>query len=111
MIDSVPGGLEGLQRQLAFKEHNSANGDSVVPTAGISRTLYNRVLNRGNTKSPIFKTRQNAQVTSSTSTTPSYKSSIRNRGGPQNQGLEALDEVSNLKKEKPQYVTIHRERY
>ncbi|XP_018916542.2 uncharacterized protein Cht6 isoform X2 [Bemisia tabaci] len=78
------GGVAELEKQLNLESgHNSD-----VTTPAISRTLYNKVLNTA---------------------TPRYQSKFRNGPGPQNEGLKP-DLSAASRKEKPQYVTIRRER-
>nr|QLI34032.1 chitinase 6-1 [Sogatella furcifera] len=80
------GGVAELEKQL---EHN---GGSVVTNSPISKTLYNKVLTPGKFQSP-------------------YRNGP---SGPQNEGLPSpspgQDDSPYSRREKPQYVTIRRER-
>nr|XP_031835642.1 mucin-5AC-like [Nomia melanderi] len=94
------GGIEELEKQLFHQEkstdESSTSKEHATP-ATISRTLYERVLNR-----------QSGKTTSRTRTsgTSSY---ANGPGGAQFEGLDELPEVKSLRRaQKPQYVTIER---
>ncbi|KAJ9601579.1 hypothetical protein L9F63_000322, partial [Diploptera punctata] len=95
------GGVEQLEKHLHLQDSDKDTKSGQVTTSGFSRSLYDRVLNRAtNNKAP-----------SADSTTPRYSSVYRNRPiKPQNEGLDGLEEVKSLRWEKPQYVTIKRDR-
>jgi len=88
-----------LERQLLLQEKNSdtrSDSESVTP-ATISRSLYERVLNRQ-------ANRIGRPVLSSSET--SY---VNGPGRAQFEGLDDIPEVKNLRRsQKPQYVTIER---
>ncbi|XP_069690493.1 uncharacterized protein Cht6 isoform X3 [Periplaneta americana] len=98
------GGIEQLEKQLHLQDSDQGSPSGPVTTSGFSRSLYDRVLNRNSN-------RANSPASDSLPTTPRYTSLYRNRPvKPQNEGLEGLDEVKALRREKPQYVTIKRNR-
>ncbi|XP_050522808.1 serine-rich adhesin for platelets isoform X2 [Daktulosphaira vitifoliae] len=78
------GGVAELEKQLNLKD-----GDTEVTTPTISKTLYNKVL-----KNPANR----------------FQSRYVNGPGPQSNGLEVKDDTPDYKKDKPQYVTIRRQR-
>ncbi|CAL7941012.1 unnamed protein product [Xylocopa violacea] len=96
------GGLEELEKQLLLQDKNSedtvnSNNESATP-ATISRTLYERVLNRQASKTT------NKQRASTTNT--NY---ANGPGKSQFEGLDEVPEVKTLRRsQKPQYVTIER---
>ncbi|XP_024222258.1 mucin-4 [Bombus impatiens] len=101
MLIKKAGGIEQLEKQLLLQDKNadnSANSGSVNATpATISRTLYERVLNR-----------QAGKVTNKqrTSTNTNY---ANGPGSAQFEGLDEVPEVKSLRRsQKPQYVTIER---
>ncbi|XP_046596940.1 mucin-4 [Neodiprion lecontei] len=133
LIDLIKkaGGLEELEKQLHLQGKGSesnvrtgsaTNKTSSTPTT-ISRSLYERVLNRqaansGNTlfrrttASPITVTKK---ITETLDSQPSViqrsKPSFRNGPGQaQFEGLDDVPEVKSLRRERPQYVTINRQR-
>lgn len=95
------GGIEELEKQLLLQEKNSdiRSGTESVTPATISRSLYERVLNRqasriGNQR-PILSS--------------SETSYVNGPGRAQFEGLDDIPEVKSLRRsEKPQYVTIER---
>ncbi|XP_025262174.1 mucin-3A isoform X2 [Camponotus floridanus] len=103
LIDLIrkAGGIEQLEKQLLFQEKNSglkSDIANVTPTT-ISRSLYERVLNRQTTNKL-----SNKPVLSSSET--SY---VNGPGRAQFEGLDDIPEVKNLRRsQKPQYVTIER---
>ncbi|XP_076757244.1 uncharacterized protein LOC143427196 [Xylocopa sonorina] len=96
------GGLEELEKQLLLQEKNTedtvnSNNENATP-ATISRTLYERVLNRQASKTT------NKQRGSTTNT--NY---ANGPGKAQFEGLDEVPEVKTLRRsQKPQYVTIER---
>lgn len=125
-----PGGIEELEKQLNLQSKGSESSaksgttkdrDDVTP-ASITRSLYERVLNRkANSGTTLFPRTTTSPITTSTETperlypqasvSQRSKSSFRNGpGGSQFEGLDDLPEVKSLRREKPQYVTINRQR-
>lgn len=123
------GGIEQLEKHLlrnkdgsiTLKE-NFSNGAPTTPST-ISKSLYDRVLNRPETLGTFSRNRFSAakvQTTESPVTDDSssqtgsskYSSVLRgnSRQGPQNEGLEKLPEFDGFLKERKQYVTINRNR-
>nr|CAD7423341.1 unnamed protein product [Timema monikensis] len=98
------GGIEQLEKQLQAQEKNSAGAPG-----GISKSLYERVLSRNvnrnnNDRGPTVLSRS---TTVSPDASTRYTSIFRNRPlGPQNEGLEEIPS----RFERPQYVTIKRDR-
>lgn len=99
------GGLEQLEKQLLLQDKNSnessasSGGESATP-ATISRTLYERVLNRQAGK---VTSRQRASTNTNFANGP---------GRAQFEGLEEVPEVKGLRRsQKPKYVTIERPKY
>ncbi|XP_046825327.1 mucin-5AC-like isoform X3 [Vespa crabro] len=95
------GGIEELEKQLHLQEKGSSatsNNDPVTP-ATISRTLYERVLNR-----------QASKIINSNVSGSSEKNNYKNGPGrAQFEGLDEIPEVKSLRRiQKPQYVTIER---
>lgn len=90
-----------MEKQLLFQEKNSglkSDTANVTPTT-ISRSLYERVLNRQTTNKL-----SNKPVLSSSET--SY---VNGPGRAQFEGLDDIPEVKSLRRsQKPQYVTIER---
>ncbi|XP_027843401.2 LOW QUALITY PROTEIN: mucin-5AC [Aphis gossypii] len=78
------GGVAELEKQLNIKD-----GSTEVTTPAISKSLYNKVL-----KLPSNR----------------FQSSYINGPGPQSEGLDNKDDNIDYKKDKPQYVTIRRQR-
>ncbi|XP_026815829.1 flocculation protein FLO11-like isoform X2 [Rhopalosiphum maidis] len=78
------GGVAELEKQLNIKD-----GSTEVTTPAISKSLYNKVL-----KLPSNR----------------FQSSYINGPGPQSEGLDNKDDSIDYKKDKPQYVTIRRQR-
>lgn len=99
------GGIEQLEKQLLLQDKNSnessasSGGESATP-ATISRTLYERVLNRQAGK---VTSRQKASTNTNFANGP---------GRAQFEGLEEVPEVKGLRRsQKPKYVTIERPKY
>lgn len=99
------GGIEQLEKQLLLQDKNSnessasSGGESATP-ATISRTLYERVLNRQAGK---VTSRQRASTNTNFANGP---------GRAQFEGLEEVPEVKGLRRsQKPKYVTIERPKY
>ncbi|XP_018345054.1 PREDICTED: serine-rich adhesin for platelets-like [Trachymyrmex septentrionalis] len=103
LIDLIKkaGGIEELEKQLLFQEKSSdtkSDSESVTP-ATISRSLYERVLNRQTNRIGNHR-----PVLSSSET--SY---VNGPGRAQFEGLDDIPEVKSLRRsQKPQYVTIER---
>ncbi|KYM85390.1 Chitotriosidase-1 [Atta colombica] len=98
---SKPRGIEELEKQLLFQEKNSdtKSGSESVTPATISRSLYERVLNRQTNRIGNHR-----PVLSSSET--SY---VNGPGRAQFEGLDDIPEVKSLRRsQKPQYVTIER---
>lgn len=123
------GGIEQLEKHLLRNKDGSItlkeNFSSGAPTtpSTISKSLYDRVLNRPETLGTFSRNRFNAVKVQSTETTVAedsssqvgnskYSSVLRgnSRQGPQNEGLEKLAEFDGFLKERKQYVTINRNR-
>nr|CAD7599878.1 unnamed protein product [Timema genevievae] len=106
-ITAATRGIEQLEKQLQAQEKNSAGAPG-----GISKSLYERVLSRNvnrnnNDRGPTVLSRS---TTVSPDASTRYTSIFRNRPiGPQNEGLEGLEETPS-RFERPQYVTIKRDR-
>ncbi|XP_018378075.1 PREDICTED: uncharacterized threonine-rich GPI-anchored glycoprotein PJ4664.02-like [Trachymyrmex cornetzi] len=103
LIDLIKkaGGIEELEKQLLFQEKNSdtKSGSESVTPATISRSLYERVLNRQTNRIGNHR-----PVLSSSET--SY---VNGPGRAQFEGLDDIPEVKSLRRsQKPQYVTIER---
>jgi len=97
----ILGGIEELEKQLLFQEKNSdtKSGSESVTPATISRSLYERVLNRQTNRIGNHR-----PVLSSSET--SY---VNGPGRAQFEGLDDIPEVKSLRRsQKPQYVTIER---
>lgn len=97
----ILGGIEQLEKQLLLQEKSSdtTSGSANVTPAAISRSLYERVLNR-----QTNKVASQRPVLSSSET--SY---VNGPGRAQFEGLDDIPEVKNLRRsQKPQYVTIER---
>lgn len=99
------GGIEQLEKQLLLQDKNSneslanSGGESATP-ATISRTLYERVLNRQAGK---VTSRQRSSANTNFANGP---------GRAQFEGLEEVPEVKGLRRsQKPKYVTIERPKY
>ncbi|XP_043270406.1 serine-rich adhesin for platelets-like [Venturia canescens] len=126
LIDLIKkaGGIEQLEKQLLYQDKNSGaisestaeNGKSTPAT--ISRSLYERVLNRQATRIAggflgSFSTTQTSkspEVERSTSKN-SRTGFINGPGGAQFEGLDQVPEVKTLRRTtKHQYVTIERQR-
>ncbi|XP_076634201.1 uncharacterized protein LOC143348167 isoform X2 [Colletes latitarsis] len=94
------GGIEELEKQLFIQNKSSdetSSGNEPVTPATISRTLYERVLNRQAGKS-VGRQR-----------TSTNKNRANGPGGAQFEGLDEVPEVKTLRRTyKPQYVTIER---
>ncbi|KAM8718616.1 hypothetical protein ACLKA7_001344 [Drosophila subpalustris] len=130
------GGVEQLEKHLlqnkdgsiTLKENSSSGGAQTTPST-ISKSLYDRVLNRPGTFSSFTRNRINAsnqqftqtQTTESINVAVAGDSSSRNnyskyssvlrgnsRQGPQNEGIEKIAEFDGFLKERKQYVTINR---
>lgn len=97
----MTGGIEQLEKQLLFQDKNAdtTSGSKNVTPATISRSLYERVLNRQASKiasqHPVFSS--------------SEISYVNGPGRAQFEGLDEIPEVKNLR-QKHQYVTIERSR-
>lgn len=90
-----------MEKQLLLQEKNSdiRSGSENVTPATISRSLYERVLNRQ-------ASRIGNQRPMLSSSETSY---VNGPGRAQFEGLDDIPEVKNLRRaEKPQYVTIER---
>lgn len=90
-----------MEKQLLLQEKNSdaRSGSESVTPATISRSLYERVLNR-----QASRISNQRPILSSSET--SY---VNGPGRAQFEGLDDIPEVKNLRRaEKPQYVTIER---
>lgn len=105
MLIKKAGGIEQLEKQLLLQDKNSnessanSGGESATP-ATISRTLYERVLNRQAGK---VTSRQRASTNTNFANGP---------GRAQFEGLEEVPEVKGLRRsQKPKYVTIERPKY
>jgi len=100
--DSIAHDIEQLEKQLLFQEKNSdvtSNSETAVTPAAISRTLYERVLNRQ-------ANRIGNQRPALSSSETSY---VNGPGRAQFEGLDDIPEVKSLRRsQKPQYVTIQR---
>ncbi|XP_043798177.1 mucin-12 isoform X3 [Apis laboriosa] len=99
------GGIEQLEKQLLLQDKNSnessanSGGESATP-ATISRTLYERVLNRQAGK---VTSRQRSSTNTNFANGP---------GRAQFEGLEEVPEVKGLRRsQKPKYVTIERPKH
>ena len=99
------GGIEQLEKQLLLQDKNSnessanSGGESATP-ATISRSLYERVLNRQAGK---VTSRQRSSTNTNFANGP---------GRAQFEGLEEVPEVKGLRRsQKPKYVTIERPKY
>ncbi|EFN75798.1 Acidic mammalian chitinase [Harpegnathos saltator] len=100
-VQARPGGIEQLEKQLLLQEKNSdtTSGSVSVTPAAISRSLYERVLNR-----QANKIASQRPVLSSSET--SY---VNGPGRAQFEGLDDIPEVKSLRRsQKHQYVTIER---
>ncbi|XP_032295579.1 uncharacterized protein Cht6 isoform X2 [Drosophila virilis] len=129
------GGVEQLEKHLlrnkdgsiTLKE-NVASGAPTTPST-ISKSLYDRVLNRPETLGTFTRQRLNVAKIQSTESVEysnaavagdgssqtnnsKYSSVLRgnSRQGPQNEGLEKLAEFDGFLKERKPYVTINRNR-
>jgi len=117
--------LQNKDGSITLKE-NTASGISTTPPT-ISKSLYDRVLNRPGTLNSFTRNRLNAaslQVQSETTESTNvgdnssqnnyskYSSVLRgnSRQGPQNEGIEKISEFNGFSKERKQYVTINRNR-
>ncbi|XP_076290345.1 uncharacterized protein LOC143213900 isoform X2 [Lasioglossum baleicum] len=103
MLIKKAGGIEELEKQLYLQskgsDETSVDTERVTP-ATISRSLYERVLNRQSTK-----------VATSRASISRGTSYANGPGGAQFEGLDEVPEVKNLRRsQKPQYVTIERPR-
>ncbi|XP_034489275.1 serine-rich adhesin for platelets [Drosophila innubila] len=129
------GGVEQLEKHLLQNKDGSItlkeNASSGTPTtpSTISKSLYDRVLNRPLTLNSFTRNRPNVanlRTTESTEATnvavvgdnnsqnnfSKYSSVLRgnSRQGPQNEGIEKISEFDGFLKERKQYVTINRNR-
>ncbi|KYM94104.1 Chitotriosidase-1, partial [Cyphomyrmex costatus] len=99
--ENRPSGIEELEKQLLFQEKNvdTKSGSESVTPATISRSLYERVLNR-----------QTNRISNHRSVLSSSEISyVNGPGRAQFEGLDDIPEVKNLRRsQKPQYVTIER---
>ncbi|XP_043252513.1 serine-rich adhesin for platelets [Colletes gigas] len=100
MLIKKAGGIEELEKQLFIQNKSpdeTSSGNEPVTPATISRTLYERVLNRQAGKS-VSRQR-----------TSTNKNRANGPGGAQFEGLDEVPEVKTLRRTyKPQYVTIER---
>lgn len=125
------GGIEQLEKQLAFQEKGeSVPGTGQVTPATISKSLYDRVLNRQAGKNNLFKiptsrlsttrktgvvkdTNEDEEQDENVESDKSH-SKIKFVNGPGRSQFEGLDEVPEVKSlrrsSKPKYVTIERHR-
>ncbi|KOX79324.1 Acidic mammalian chitinase, partial [Melipona quadrifasciata] len=101
MLIKKAGGIEQLEKQLLLQdkhpesESGARSGNENATPATISRSLYERVLNR-----------QAGKITSRQSTNTNR---ANGPGSAQFEGLDELPEVKGLRRsQKPQYVTIER---
>ncbi|XP_008205183.1 mucin-5AC isoform X3 [Nasonia vitripennis] len=131
LIDLIKkaGGIEQLEKQLAFQEKGeSAQGTGHVTPATISKSLYDRVLNRQSGKNNLFKiptsrlstTRKTEEVKDTNEDEEQdekiendrSRSKVKFVNGPGRSQFEGLDEVPEVKSlrrsNKPKYVTIER---
>ncbi|OXU22575.1 hypothetical protein TSAR_016652 [Trichomalopsis sarcophagae] len=131
LIDLIKkaGGIEQLEKQLAFQEKGeSAQGTGQVTPATISKSLYDRVLNRQSGKNNLFKiptsrlstTRKTEEVKDTNEDEEQdekiendrSRSKVKFVNGPGRSQFEGLDEVPEVKSlrryNKPKYVTIER---
>ncbi|KAJ8731127.1 hypothetical protein PYW07_004291 [Mythimna separata] len=104
LIDLIKkvGGIEQLEKQLHFSESNQASTDGGVTTtpSPYKKKLYQKVLER---------TRGQNRYTGPNSILESVGQNSRR--GPQNAGLEASsDRDKSIRKDRPQYTTINRQR-
>lgn len=89
-----------MEKQLLLQERNSdiRSGSENVTPAAISRSLYERVLNR-----------QATRIGSQPALSSSETSYVNGPGRAQFEGLDDIPEVKSLRRsQKPQYVTIER---
>ncbi|XP_011867182.1 PREDICTED: mucin-4-like [Vollenhovia emeryi] len=105
LIDLIKkaGGIEELEKQLLLQEKNSdtRSGSESVTPAAISRSLYERVLNRQASRIGNHRPALSSSETS-------Y---VNGPGRAQFEGLDDIPEVKSLRRsQKPQYVTIERSR-
>ncbi|XP_034949462.1 uncharacterized protein Cht6 [Chelonus insularis] len=127
LIDLIKkaGGLEQLEKQLKLGDKNSNKksepGSDEITPATISRSLYERVLNRQASKvGGLFATttttteqpKINRNVFLTDQTTRSNRINYQNGPGrSQFEGLDEVPEVKSLRRtNKPHYVTIERQR-
>ncbi|XP_049784053.1 serine-rich adhesin for platelets-like [Schistocerca cancellata] len=102
------GGVEQLEKQLNLQNSDqSGERKGAVTAPAVSRTLYNRIVSYNTARS----LGSGGLTTPAGTTTPRYTTSFQNRPErPQNAGLEKIQEIQTLRREKPTYVTIRRER-
>ncbi|KAH9632906.1 hypothetical protein HF086_002728 [Spodoptera exigua] len=104
LIDLIKkvGGIEQLEKQLGYGENNQASTDGAITTtpSPFKKKLYQKVLER---------TRGRNRYTGPNSILEN--SGQNSRGGPQNAGIEpSNDKDKLLRKDRPQYTTINRQR-
>ena len=123
-MKKIIGGIEQLEKQLHYQEKNAAgnsgttedNGKSTPAT--ISRSLYEKVLNRqaskiaGGFRGSLSTTQSTTGDTVEQGSDKNSRIGFRNGPGEaQFEGLDDVPEVKNLRRtNKPQYVTIARNR-
>lgn len=132
LIDLIKkvGGIEELEKQLKQNQdgshvlHDSSQSSITTTPASIHQKLYEKILRK-----PIPgiaaaaakpKDRQTNRPTATTEATSSsnqlpkyssiYRATSNSRPGPQNAGLDQFAETQGLRNDKPQYVTITRNR-
>lgn len=131
LIDLIKkvGGIEELEKQLKQNKdgshvlHDSSQSTITTTPASIHQKLYEKILRKpipgivaatapkdSQTNRPAVTT----EATSSTNQLPKYSSIYRatsnSRPGPQNAGLDQFADTEGLRNDKPQYVTITRNR-
>lgn len=131
LIDLIKkvGGIEELEKQLKQNQDGShvlydANQSAITTTPpSIHKKLYEKILRKPipGVASAAVKDIAVAQVLATEATTgttlsgqlPKYSSIYRatnSRPGPQNDGLDKFGETEGLRNEKPQYITLTRNR-
>lgn len=116
--------MDQLEKQLNLQEKPSISrvdtteSEERVTPATISRSLYERVLNRQATRvAGLFGTSTPRSTTTNTAVTArtTKATKVKYQNGPgasQFQGLDDIPEVQSLRRtNKHQYVTIERQRY
>ncbi|CAB3227295.1 unnamed protein product [Arctia plantaginis] len=108
LIDLIKkvGGIEQLEKQLHRSESSSSVTDGVITTtpSSFNKKLYQKVLDRTRGQNKFTGKNNNAIE-------PLTQNVQNSRRGPQNAGLEPSNERDTpLRKDRPQYVTINRQR-